>query len=85
LKLQLRSREELLAMFEGMPEVSPEWLDRVRAAGEPDAFLFGYAVVLREGGDDLGSAGFKGPPDDDGMVEIAYGIEPAHQSDADRN
>ena len=27
----------------------------------------------------IGSAGFKGPPDADGMVEIAYGVVPAFQ------
>ena len=27
----------------------------------------------------VGGCGFKGPPDREGFVEIAYGIEPAHQ------
>jgi len=27
----------------------------------------------------IGSAGFKGPPDSDGMVEIAYGIVPSFE------
>jgi ribosomal-protein-alanine N-acetyltransferase len=28
----------------------------------------------------VGTCGFKGPPDSDGMVEIAYGVAPEHQS-----
>ena len=28
----------------------------------------------------VGSCGFKGPPDANGTVEIAYGIAPAHQN-----
>ena len=27
----------------------------------------------------VGAAGFHGPPDDEGMVEIGYGIDPAHR------
>jgi ribosomal-protein-alanine N-acetyltransferase len=34
--------------------------------------------VLRETGREVGSAGFKGPPTE-GVVEIAYGIDPDHQ------
>ncbi len=42
--------------------------------------MHGFRVILRESGQEIGSAGFKGPPDDEGMVEIAYGIAPDHQS-----
>jgi RimJ/RimL family protein N-acetyltransferase len=79
LRLQLRSREELLALFEGMAEVSPEWLDRIRNSTQPDPWTYGFGVFEREGGADVGHAGFKGPPDRAGMVEIAYGINPERQ------
>lgn len=74
LRLQLRSREELLAMFEGAAEVSTEWIACVRASTAPDPWMYGFAVVERESRSDVGDAGFKGSPDEGGMVEIAYGI-----------
>ena len=33
----------------------------------------------RVSGSVVGSAGFKSPPSDDGVVELAYGIEPEHE------
>ena len=57
-------------------EVSPAWIESLRASSGPDPWRFGFAVVDRESRSVIGSAGFKGPPDDDGMVEIAYGIVP---------
>ncbi|TMI95424.1 MAG: GNAT family N-acetyltransferase, partial [Bacillati bacterium ANGP1] len=39
----------------------------------------GFFVVHREGGSVIGSAGFKGPPDSTGIVEVAYGIVPSFQ------
>jgi RimJ/RimL family protein N-acetyltransferase len=62
-------------------EVSSEWLDRLRKlAGAPaNPWVFGYGVVHRETGTVVGTAGFKGPPDDQGVVEIAYGIVPSHE------
>ena len=57
-------------------EVSPAWIERLRASSGPDPWTLGFAVVDRASRSVVGSAGFKGPPDDDGMVEIAYGIVP---------
>ena len=79
LRLQLRSREELLALFEGMPEVSPEWFARIRNSTAPDPWTYGFGVFEQASGADVGHAGFKGPPDAAGMVEIAYGIHPEFQ------
>jgi [ribosomal protein S5]-alanine N-acetyltransferase len=79
LRLELQAREKLLAMYEGHPEVSPEWLARVRAATELDPWLFGYAVIERGSGAVVGSAGFTGAPGADGVVEIAYGIDGEYQ------
>ena len=55
-------------------DVSPAWIESLRASSGADPWRFGFAVVDRESRSVIGSAGFKGPPDDDGMVEIAYGI-----------
>ncbi len=60
-------------------EVSPKWLEQLRNARGPDPWTFGFAVVLPMVAQVIGSAGFKGPPDADGMVEAAYGIVPAWQ------
>ncbi len=60
-------------------DVSPAWLERLRASTEYDPWKHGFAVV--EGGSDtvVGLASFKGPPDADGVVEIAYGIVPLYE------
>jgi ribosomal-protein-alanine N-acetyltransferase len=55
-------------------EVSPKWLDALRSAATPDPWLHGFFIVDRERRCVIGSAGFKGPPDSSGMIEIAYGI-----------
>ena len=72
---------EGLRAFYVSDEVSPAWLAQLRAAakGAADPWIYGFAVVQRESHSVIGSVGFKGPPDEDGMVEIAYGIVPTFQ------
>ena len=60
--------------------VSPVWLERVRLAAADDPWVLGFNIVHTETGGTVGSCGFKGPPDRDGTVEIAYGIGPSHQN-----
>jgi ribosomal-protein-alanine N-acetyltransferase len=60
-------------------EVSPEFLASLRTLTEPDPWRIGFAVVHRETRTVVGGGGFKGPPDSDGVVEIAYGIVPAFE------
>ena len=57
-------------------EVSPAWIKSLRSAKGPDAWRWGFFVIHREVGEVIGAAGFKGPPDAEGMVELAYGIAP---------
>ncbi len=57
-------------------DVSPEWLAALRRASSPDPWRHGFFVVERGERRVIGSAGFKGPPDSSGVVEIAYGIVP---------
>ena len=74
--------------------MSDDWLARVEAATSADPWVHGFALVLRSdvfpsGGSrshvlhsndaPVGTCGFKGPPADDGIVEIAYGVDPEHQ------
>jgi RimJ/RimL family protein N-acetyltransferase len=44
---------------------SAEWIARA-AVAEPDQVVVGHA-------------GFHGPPDEDGTVEVAYSVDPAHR------
>jgi [ribosomal protein S5]-alanine N-acetyltransferase len=84
LALELESTESVLARIAAMPaadqaEVSPEWLARLRASPTPTPWTHGFAIVERATGAVVGSCGFKGPPDADGMVEIAYGLAPEYR------
>ena len=83
LRLKLESTEAVLARIEAMnpadlAEVSSAWLARMRKA-EPSAWTHGFEVIERVTGAIVGSCGYKGPPDSDGAVEIAYGIHPDHR------
>ncbi|MBL8852189.1 MAG: GNAT family N-acetyltransferase [Planctomycetaceae bacterium] len=84
LDLVLKTPDEVLAWVESLPpavyaEVSPDWLARVRTTQPGDPWSLSYTVIERASGTEVGGCAFMGPPDADGMVEIAYGIEPAHQ------
>src|SRR5262245_22835369 len=51
-------------------EISPTWLSQLRASTAADPWVHGFAVVHRESGSVIGTVGFKGPPDENGTVEI---------------
>jgi [ribosomal protein S5]-alanine N-acetyltransferase len=70
---------EGLRDFYASDDVSPAWLEQLRASPATDPWVHGFAVVHRESRSVIGGAGFKGPPDEEGMVEIGYGIVPAFQ------
>jgi [ribosomal protein S5]-alanine N-acetyltransferase len=60
-------------------EVSPAWFERLRAATAADVWEHGFGVVHRDDELVIGGCMFKGPPDADGVVEIAYGIVPSYE------
>jgi RimJ/RimL family protein N-acetyltransferase len=60
-------------------DVSPAWIAGLRTLQHSDPWRLGFAVVHRESRCVIGSAGFKGPPDSERMVEIAYGIVPSFE------
>ena len=60
-------------------QVSADWVARVRAATAPDPWICGFSIFERASGAAVGSCAFKSPPDPDGVVEIAYGVDPSHQ------
>lgn len=65
-------REFLLA-------ASPDFLAALQKATAPDPWRFGFAIVHRIDHVVIGLCGFTGPPDSDGLVEIAYSISPDYQ------
>ena len=84
LRLLVPSLAEVLESLDALSEsdraqVSPAWLARARAASAPDPFIHGFAMILRESGETVGSCGYKGPPDAEDSVEIAYAVDPAYQ------
>ena len=56
------------------PEVSPEFLARLRGPAIADPWKDGFGVLHLANNLVIGFCSFTGPPDTDGMVEIAYGI-----------
>jgi RimJ/RimL family protein N-acetyltransferase len=60
--------------FYNSGEISPDFIAKIRACRGPDPWVLGFAVTERQSGQVIGAAGFKGPPDAEGMVEIAYAI-----------
>jgi ribosomal-protein-alanine N-acetyltransferase len=84
LELVLQTPDEVLAWVESLPpadraEVSPDWIARVRTTAAGDPWALSYSAVERATGVAVGGCTFKGPPDADGVVEVAYGIEPAQR------
>ena len=62
-----------------MLSASAEFMTRVETAKQPDPWQFGFAVIHKIDNVLIGTCGFPGPPDSNGVVEIAYGIAPAYQ------
>jgi RimJ/RimL family protein N-acetyltransferase len=59
--------------------VSREFLVYLRSLDRTDPWRPGFGVVDRASGTVVGTAAFKGAPDAEGVVEVAYGIVPAFQ------
>jgi ribosomal-protein-alanine N-acetyltransferase len=74
----LRAADGLRAFFVS-GDTAPDWLPALRRSTAPDPWRHGFAVVDPRTSRVIGSAGFTGPPDTDGTVEIGYGIVPSEQ------
>jgi RimJ/RimL family protein N-acetyltransferase len=84
LYLVLQTPEEVRAFIEGMApaekgELSPAWLARVLELTSPDPWTHGFILRDRGTGARIGTCAFKGPPSEEGMVEIAYGVDVDHR------
>ncbi len=76
---------EGLRAFVVSGEVSPEFLAKLGTSSEADPWNYGFVLVpdvsLSAGRREaIGLASFKGPPDGEGLVEIAYGVVPGYQN-----
>jgi [ribosomal protein S5]-alanine N-acetyltransferase len=60
-------------------DVSPAWTASLRTIHGSDPWRLGFGVIDKESRSVVGGASFKGPPDANGMVEIAYGIVPSFE------
>jgi [ribosomal protein S5]-alanine N-acetyltransferase len=58
---------------------SVEFLARLEAGNEPDPWQFGFGVIHKIDHILIGMCGFPGPPNTEGVVEVAYGIAPEYQ------
>ncbi len=80
LELRLQTPREVLEWVQSLApdvrrEISESWLSRLRGTSVPDPWTCLFAIMERKSGIWVGSCGFKGPPDELGTVEIAYGID----------
>ena len=70
--------EGLREMY-GSGEISEAWLAQLRTCTNADPWQHGFAMFHKARSLVIGSVGFKGPPDGEGVVELAYGIVPSFQ------
>jgi len=80
LELRLQTRSQVLLEYDRMSsedkeQVAPEWLARVESSRDSDPWVHGFKIVLPRDGTEVGRCGFTGPPDANGIVEIAYGVD----------
>jgi len=69
-----------LGTFLQSGDVSPDWVASVRASTHGDPWVHGFGIVDRVSQSVVGGVGFKGPPNAQGEVEIAYGVVPMFQN-----
>lgn len=60
-------------------DLSADWLALLDSATSADPWILGFNMLRRDENAIVGQCGFKGPPTADGMVEIAYYVEPDWQ------
>lgn len=82
LKLVPKTRDEVAAWLDSLDtetrkQISADWWAKFQNSAFEDPWVHGFKLLLPDG-TSVGTAGFKGPPRD-GMVEIAYGIDPPHE------
>jgi RimJ/RimL family protein N-acetyltransferase len=84
LRLVPQTLAEVQAMIEAMTsaekaELSADWLARVHNSTSADPWTHGFSFLRQDSDVVVGKGGFKGPPSEECVVELAYGIVPDHQ------
>ncbi len=84
LTLVLESLEDARAGVEAMPadvkaQLSSDWLTLLASAKSADPWIVGFHMIRTDDQVTVGQCGFKGPPTPEGVVEIAYAVEPEQQ------
>jgi [ribosomal protein S5]-alanine N-acetyltransferase len=59
--------------------LSNAWLELLGGTTEPNPWVHGFKISEKDSRVPVGKCGFKGPPNADGIVEIAYAIDPDRQ------
>jgi len=82
LKLVPRTRDDVTSFLDALPaevrkEISADWLAKFQASAFQDPWVHGFKLMLADG-TLVGMGSFKGAPVD-GVVEIAYSVNPEHQ------
>ena len=85
IELVLQSPDEVLAWVDSLPpevrsEISPDWLERLKNAIGPDPWTCMFRIRQNDERSEIGLCGFKGAPDENGVVEIAYGIDEPYRN-----
>ena len=62
-----------------MLQASADFKTRVENGKQSDPWQFGFAIIHKIDNALIGTCGFAGPPDPNGVAEIAYGIAPDYQ------
>ena len=84
LELVLLTREAVLERVARLTtaersQISPDWLEQVKATDDENVWVHGFEAYAIGTKSLVAQCGFKGPPQGDGVVELAYGVEPEHQ------
>lgn len=84
LRLVAQTRDDLWAAIEALSPVekaqlSAVWLALFHKSSDADPWVHGFRLVHRDSDSVVGTCSFKGPPTD-GVVEIAYGVDPDQQN-----
>ncbi|MEM7386687.1 MAG: GNAT family N-acetyltransferase, partial [Verrucomicrobiota bacterium] len=56
-------------------DLSADWLSLLASSTHADPWILGFNMLRRDDGAVVGQCGFKGPPNAEGMVEVAYCVE----------
>lgn len=78
-KIGRRAAKDLRSFFVS-EDVSDSFMNLLQSHSGPDPWMWGFLVSHKKDQLVIGTAGFKGPPDEAGQVEVAYAIVPDYEN-----